>query len=84
MRAAAVVGVPDTRLGEKVCAVVELRREGEPLTLQEMVRYLADRHLTRQFIPEHLLIVPELPRTAVGKIMKQSVREHAARSIAGR
>lgn len=84
VKAVAVVGVPDARLGEKVCAVVELHDDGDPLTLQEMAQHLMDRHLTKQFIPEHLVIVPALPRTPVGKIMKQSVREHAARSIAGR
>ncbi|CAN5444882.1 medium-chain fatty-acid--CoA ligase [soil metagenome] len=82
VRTAVVVGVPDPRLGERVCAVVELRSAADRLTFQEMKQFLDDRQLTTHFIPEHLLIVPELPRTAVGKIMKQNVREQAAKAVA--
>lgn len=82
VRDAAIVGVPDLRLGEKVCAVVELRDATVQLSLQEMVQHLKERQLTTQFIPEQLLVVPELPRTPIGKIMKQALREQAARAAA--
>jgi cyclohexanecarboxylate-CoA ligase len=82
VKSVAVVGIPDLRLGEKVCAVVELKIANVPLTLLEMVQYLKECRLTPQFIPEQLLVVPELPRTPVGKIMKQAVREQAAKASA--
>ena len=82
VKGVAVVGVPDARLGEKVCAVVEARDASQPLTFDEMTRFLADKQLTRHFIPQHLLLVDELPRTPVGKLMKQRVREEAARRLA--
>lgn len=78
----AVVGVHDLRLGEKVCAVVEQKSANAPLALQELVRFLKERQLTTQFIPEQLLVVPELPRTPAGKIMKQALREQAAKAAA--
>lgn len=70
----AVVGVPDPRLGEKVCAVVQCKDGAAPLTLDEMRNHLVRRELTRQFIPEYLVLVDSLPRTSVGKIRKHEVR----------
>ena len=71
---AVVIGVPDARLGEKVCAVVECKSQAEPLSFDEMRGYLLSRELTKQFIPEHLLLVDSLPRTSVGKIKKHELR----------
>lgn len=80
VRAVAVVGVPDARLGERVCAVVEARQADNMPTLAELAAFLKDHQLTLQFIPEQLLVLPELPRTPVGKVMKQAVRDLAAQA----
>jgi len=74
---AAVIGLPDARLGEKVCAVVELKDAAQPLTFEQMTSHLAGRGLTRQFIPQYLHIVTSLPRTPSGKVRKQEVRAEA-------
>lgn len=71
---ATVVGVPDARLGEKVCAVVECKPGVQPLAFDEMRDYLARRELTKQFIPEYLVLVDSLPNTSVGKVQKHEVR----------
>ena len=81
IRAVAVVGIPDPRLGEKVCAVVECRTDAAHPTLGEVSDYLIGRKLTKQFIPQFLLVVDELPRTAVGKVKKQAVRDDAVRRL---
>jgi len=75
----AVVGFPDARLGERACAYVRLR-EGESLTLAEMVAYLEAQKMARQYMPERLEIVAELPRTPSGKIQKFRLREMARRA----
>ena len=76
--AVAVIGVPDARLGERVCAVLELTDPATPVTVDELRGYLADKELTRQFIPEYVVTVERLPRTPSGKIRKVIVRDEVA------
>ncbi|WP_416899458.1 MAG: AMP-binding protein [Minwuia sp.] len=71
---AAVVGVPDPRLGERGCAVVQLR-EGGSLDFQEMIAFLTGHELARNYLPERLEIVDEFPRTPSGKIQKFKLRQ---------
>jgi acyl-CoA synthetase (AMP-forming)/AMP-acid ligase II len=70
---AAVVGLPDTRSGERACAVVVTRGD-DPLSFQEMVEFLADQHLSRHKIPEQLELVDALPRNPTGKVLKKDLR----------
>ena len=69
----AVVGVPDEKLGERVCAVVVLRR-GASITLDEAVAHLRAHHVATHKLPERLEVVSSLPRTASGKLAKAAVR----------
>ncbi|MCZ6730440.1 MAG: AMP-binding protein, partial [SAR324 cluster bacterium] len=73
----AVVGMPDGRLGERGCAFAVLR-EGSSLSFREMVAYLEESKMARQYFPERLEILQEFPRTASGKIQKFQLREMAA------
>ncbi|MEU3984024.1 AMP-binding protein [Streptomyces sp. NPDC026672] len=74
---AAVVAVPDARLGEKACAFVVPR--GQAPTLSELTDYLrGERRIATQKLPEMLQIVDELPTTSSGKIQKYVLRERAA------
>ena len=72
----AIVGVPDERLGERACAFVVLR-EGENLSFPELVAYLEQQELARQYFPEFLEIIPQMPQTASGKIQKFQLRAMA-------
>ncbi len=74
--AVAVVGYPDQRLGERVCAFVSLK-EGARFGFDEMVAYLEGQKLTRQYFPERLEIVVDLPRTPSGKLQKFKLRDLA-------
>jgi cyclohexanecarboxylate-CoA ligase/acyl-CoA synthetase len=74
----AVVGYPDRRLGERVCAVV-VAAAGEKPTLAELVRFLEAKRIARQKLPERLEFVDELPFTATGKVEKFTLREMIAR-----
>jgi cyclohexanecarboxylate-CoA ligase len=73
---AAVVAMPDPRLQERACAFVTLR-EGRSLTLADICRHLAAEGFSKHFWPERLEILPQMPRTATGKIQKFVLRETA-------
>jgi acyl-CoA synthetase (AMP-forming)/AMP-acid ligase II len=75
---AAVVGLPDAELGERVCAVVRPRDPGRPLAFDEMLRFLAQRGLMKQKLPERLELVTELPRNPAGKVLKHELRRRYA------
>lgn len=78
---AAVVAWPDLVFGERVCCYVEVR-PGTDLTLDDLVAHLADRGVTREWFPERLVVLDELPRSSGGKIAKGALRDDAARRSA--
>src|SRR6266550_2093014 len=65
---AAIVGVPDPRLGERNCLCV-IPRAGQQLALDEVVAYLKDGVATYK-LPETIEIFDELPFTPTGKIQR--------------
>ena len=77
---AAVVGRPDERWGEVVVAVVVAAR-GAALT-RERVISLFEGRLARFKHPKDVLVVAALPRTALGKVRKEDVRQLVATSVA--
>jgi malonyl-CoA/methylmalonyl-CoA synthetase len=68
----AVVGVAHPEWGEQVCAAFVLR-SGHTLTL-EALRTWAGTHLSRCKLPGRLVVVSDLPRNALGKVVKGEVR----------
>ncbi|MGW3204236.1 AMP-binding protein [Streptomyces sp. NPDC001135] len=68
----AVVGLPDERWGDLVCAVVRWR-DGSRLSLAQL-RDRASRHVSRQKCPRRLFETDALPYTSSGKIDRRSVR----------
>jgi cyclohexanecarboxylate-CoA ligase len=77
----AIVAMPDQRLGEKACAFVTLH-SGQTLTFQQLCNFLLSHNLAKQYLPERLEIINEMPRTPSGKIQKFILRERA-RAFAG-
>lgn len=73
---AALVGYPDSRLGERACAFVTLR-PGQTLDLKEVQAYMAENKVAKQYWPERVEIVPDLPKTPAGKVQKFQLRERA-------
>lgn len=73
---AAVVGYPDSRLGERACAFVILR-PGESFDLRALQTYMADNKVAKQYWPERIEIVQDMPKTASGKVQKFQLREQA-------
>ena len=76
---AAIVAMPDPRLGERACAFV-ICREGQSLDMQGMQAFLAERGVAKVYWPERLEIARQLPRTANGKIRKADLRAQLLRT----
>ena len=68
-----VIGVPDERYGEQVCAWVVLR-EGETLD-EDGLRAFCDGKIARYKIPRYVRFVDGFPMTVTGKIQKHKMRE---------
>ncbi len=69
----AVVGVPGGDLGESVVAAVVLR-EGHEVDLAA-VREWCGRRLARYAVPRRIVVLPDLPRSQVGKVLRRVVRD---------
>ncbi len=77
---AAIVGVPDVRLGERNCLCL-VPRPGEAPTLAELLAFLGDSVATYK-LPERLELFTEFPFTPTGKIQRHAlVREVMARTV---
>jgi len=73
IRECAVVGLPDSEWGERVCAALVLN-DGHALELETLRAWGKDR-LAVHKIPSRLLLLDELPRNAMGKVTKPAVRK---------
>ncbi|MDO9439003.1 class I adenylate-forming enzyme family protein [Hydrogenophaga sp.] len=74
VREAAVIGVPDLVLGERVCAVVAAQ-PGEEITLEDLVDFLRRTEQVASFKwPEKLVVMEQLPRNPLGKVLKRDLR----------
>ena len=69
--------MPDERLGERACAFVTLN-PGASLTFEDMVAWLSEKNMAKNYFPERLEIINAMPRTASGKIQKFQLRERVA------
>jgi acyl-CoA synthetase (AMP-forming)/AMP-acid ligase II len=79
----AVIGLPDEQTGERVCAVVVPRSAHDSPTLPELCEYARSRGLNVRRLPVQLEIVEQLPRNAMGKVMKRRLREQFDHGSAG-
>ncbi|MBR7834277.1 long-chain fatty acid--CoA ligase [Actinospica durhamensis] len=77
---AAVIGVPDERLGEEVVATVALR-PGVEARPEELIEYCRERLAPYKY-PREVHILPALPKNGTGKLLKRELREQFARHAA--
>jgi len=73
---ASIVGYPDERLGERACAFV-ITRPGQTLTLQGLRAYMDESRVAKQYWPEKLMVVDQIPSTPAGKVQKFKLKEMA-------
>ncbi|MEE2851903.1 MAG: AMP-binding protein [Actinomycetota bacterium] len=69
----AVIGVPDPRTGERVCAIV-VAEPGSDVTLDTLAEHCKGQGLSRHKYPERLELVEALPRNLTGKVLKNQLR----------
>ena len=83
---AAVVGLPDERWGERPHALV-VQKAGHTLTADGIKSGLQARvergDLHKWYVPDRIIIVPEIPKTSVGKIDKKKIRSEMKDLILG-
>lgn len=68
-----VLGIPDNVYGERIACVATLR-EGCTMTELELMTWATDE-LPPYEIPRHLLILPKIPRNAMGKVNKKELKD---------
>jgi fatty-acyl-CoA synthase len=73
IRDVAVIGIPDPKYIEAVCAIIVLK-EGEIVTENEILEFIAEK-IARYKKPKQIIFVDELPRTPSGKVQKFKLRE---------
>jgi len=79
---AAVVGMPDPIMQERLCAYLVLKA-GQSISLEDLIIFLEEKEVARQKFPERLEIVDSMPMTASGKIQKFVLRKHIQEKILG-
>ncbi|MGD8319506.1 MAG: acyl-CoA synthetase [Gemmatimonadota bacterium] len=70
----AVVGVPDPEWGERVCAAVVPPPDATPPD-GAVLRAFAKERLAPYKVPKDVRVVADLPRNALGKVVKPAVKE---------
>src|SRR5229473_986320 len=73
-----VIGIPDDYRGEAAKAFIKLRADAKPFTIEEL-RALLTGKLGKHELPVALEFVEELPRTSVGKLSHQELRNQVAK-----
>lgn len=79
---AAVVGVPDEGLGERVCAAIVPRGDTVP-TLEQLTGWLREKGLAVFKLPEQMVRVDALPRNAMNKVVRSQLREQVLEKLGG-
>ena len=75
-----VVGVPDAKYGEELCAWIKLRAGSERLDA-DAVRAFATGKLAHYKIPRYVMVVDDFPMTVTGKIRKVEMREKSTAEL---
>jgi fatty-acyl-CoA synthase len=70
------IGQPDAHAGELPCAYVELVK-GSTATVEDLMGFAAKHIQERAALPKYIEVMPELPKTAVGKVFKPDLRRMA-------
>ena len=71
-----VVGVPDERYGEELCAWIQVRAGVDALTPEDLKAFCSGR-LAHFKVPRYVHIVTEFPMTVTGKVRKGEMRERS-------
>ncbi|MFX1329623.1 MAG: AMP-binding protein [Promethearchaeota archaeon] len=70
-----VIGVPDPEVGENIKAFISLKPEYQGKVTKEEIMNWAKEHISAFKYPRIIEIIPELPKSIVGKILRRELRE---------
>jgi fatty-acyl-CoA synthase len=73
---AQVIGVPDAKYGEELCAWIKLKDGAEPMTAESLAEFATGK-LARYKIPRYVHLADDFPMTVTGKIRKVEMRERS-------
>ena len=76
----AAVAMPDDVFGERVCVYVVPRRDAT-ITIDSLRDHLSSRGVSKEWWPEHIVVVDELPRSSGGKVAKGDLRADLLRRL---
>lgn len=71
----ATVGMPDERLGERICTFIVPETGANP-TLDTLRRYLSSKSVQKRLWPERIELISEIPRTKTGKVKRNLLVEN--------
>ena len=77
----ATIGMPDDRLGERICTFVAPLGDAEP-TLESVTAYLAEKGVPKRLWPERIEIIQEIPKTLMGKVRRNVLTEELSQRSA--
>lgn len=77
---AQVIGVPDAKYGEEICAWIRMKPGRAPVDA-EAVRAFASGKLAHYKIPRYVHVVEEFPMTVTGKIRKVDMRDESVKLL---
>jgi acyl-CoA synthetase (AMP-forming)/AMP-acid ligase II len=81
LNAFSVVGMPDERLGERVCCYLVTKPGHDTLTVEDLREFLLAEGMPIQKTPERVVAVDSLPMTATGKVLKHELRKDIERRL---
>jgi acyl-CoA synthetase len=76
----AAVSMPDEIFGERVCVYVATQGN-VPITLSDITEFLVDRGVSKEWFPERLVQLDELPRSSGAKVAKGELRADIRRRL---
>jgi long-chain acyl-CoA synthetase len=77
---ACVVGVPDSKVGERIKAMVVLKEDARGVDASELIKWCRER-LAPYKIPQYIEFRDMLPKSKVGKLLRREIREEERRRI---
>jgi len=75
-----VVGVPDEKYGEELCAWIRIRQGADPLDAAALKQFATGK-LAHFKIPRYVLVVDAFPMTVTGKVRKVEMRERSIHEL---
>ena len=76
----ATIGMPDERLGERICTFAVPTGDARP-ALDEVTAYLAGKHVAKRLWPERIEYIERIPKTPTGKVKRFELAKELAKRM---